>query len=50
MEIHYSGEAFDPRQTDNILSLKLVENAAEAMTYTPIQAEGFTNSIHVTIK
>jgi len=20
MEIHYSGEAFDPRQTDNILS------------------------------
>lgn len=50
MEIHYSGEAFDPRQTDNILSLKLVENAAEAMTYAPIQAEGFTNSIHVTIK
>lgn len=50
MDIRYSGKRFDPRDSENVLSLKLVENAAKSMEYSEIRTESFTNQITVKIK
>lgn len=50
MQIKYSGKQFDPRDSDNLLSLKLVENAAEYMEYHTICEDPFTNQIIVKVK
>ena len=47
--ITYSGEAFDPRSSDNALSLKVMESAAEEIAYSfdPAAAEGNTVRIRI---
>ena len=50
MQVKYSGEIFDPADTENILSLKLVENAAEKIAHAAIQEDAFTNRVDLTIK
>ena len=47
--ITYSGEAFDPRSSDNELSLKVMESAAEEIAYSfdPAAAEGNTVRIRI---
>ena len=49
MLIKYDGESFDPKDTDNIISLKLAENAAESIVYERADGE-FPNLVTVTIK
>ena len=34
VNVHYGGERFDPRGTDNTLSLKVLQSAAEEIAYT----------------
>lgn len=50
MQIKYDGKAFNPEDSDNILSLKLAENAAESISYEAIDNEGYTNLITVKVK
>ncbi len=50
MQIKYSGKGFDPKDSDNILSLKLAENAAQSIEYSEIDEEGFTNLVVAKIK
>jgi len=50
MQIKYSGEAFDPGDTDNALSLQLAKNVAEEITYSSISDEIFTNMVAVKLK
>lgn len=50
IQIKYSGSAFDPADTDNALSMALVRNAAECLTYTTIAEDELTNQIDITIK
>jgi hypothetical protein len=50
MRLRYSGPAFDPADADNALSLALVRNAAEQITYAPIDEDGMTNQVDVTIR
>ena len=47
--ITYSGEAFDPRSSDNELSLKVMESAAEEIAYSfdPAAVEGNTVRIRI---
>ena len=49
-EIRYDGAAFDPRTTDNLLSLKLAENASESIDHAGIDEDGYTNLVTVKIK
>ncbi len=50
MQICYDGPAFDPMESDEILSVKLIRNAAEQIDYAPIAADGFTNCVTLKIK
>ena len=50
MQILYSGERFDPHDSDNILSLKMAQHVAESIVYSPIEKDEFTNQIDITIK
>lgn len=50
MRIKYGGRRFDPKDSDNVLSLKIVQNSAESVVYEPIDEEGFTNLVSVKIK
>lgn len=50
VEIKYSGKAFNPMDSDNILSVKLAENAAESIEYSKIDDIEFTNMITARIK
>ena len=50
MQIRYSGMVVDLAAADNVLSMKLVENAAEHIEYLAIQEGALTNQITVTIK
>ena len=50
MRLRYSGPAFDPADSDNALSLALVRNAAEQIAYAPIDEDGMTNQVDVTIR
>lgn len=45
MQIKYTGEAFDPQNSENLISLKLVKNAAESVVYSEIAEEDFTNLV-----
>ena len=48
--IRYSGEAFDPMQTDNTLSLLLAEKAAETITYRASADDVLPNRIDAQIR
>ena len=50
MLIKYDGKRFDVRESDNMLSLKLAENASQSIEYTDIREDGFTNLVTVKIK
>lgn len=50
MLLKYDGKHFDARESDNILSLKLAENASQSIEYTEISEDGFTNLVTVKIK
>ena len=50
MFIKYSGKKFDVRESDNLLSLRLAENASESIEYEEINEDGFTNLVTVKIK
>ncbi len=50
MKIKYGGDAFDPKNSDNIISLKLAENAAESIVYENVRDGEFSNLVTVTIK
>lgn len=50
LKIEYSGQPFNPIDTDNTLSLKLAENATENMQYSQVDNGEFTNSIIAKIK
>lgn len=50
MRIKYDGEMFDPEDSDNILSLRLVKNAAESIGYEHVPADELANVVTVTIK
>lgn len=50
MQIKYDGKDFNPKESDNILSLKLAENAAESIMYEAIDNEGYTNLVTAKVK
>ena len=50
MQIKYSGAPFNPKQSDNTLSLKLAENATACICYESIQEESFTNLVVAKIR
>jgi len=48
--ITYSGEAFDPRSSDNELSLKVMESAAEEIAYSFDPAAAEENTVRIRIR
>jgi len=50
MQVKYDGMRFNPKDSDNILSLKIAENAAENIEYSEISDDGFTNLVTAKIK
>ena len=50
MTMKYDGAHFDVRNTPNIISLAIAEAAAKRIDYAPIDQDGFTNLVTVTIK
>ena len=50
MQLKYSGARFNPKESDNTLSLKIVENAAESIEYSEICEDDFTNLAVLQIK
>ena len=50
MQIKYSGARFNPKESDNTLSLKIVENAAESIEYSEICEDDLTNLAVLQIK
>ena len=50
MQIKYNGEQFDPQDTDNILSLKLAQNAATSIEYSAAPESEFGNTVVVKVK
>ena len=50
LELKYSGGHFDPLTSDNLLSLKIAQNAAESISYAQIQEDEWTNRVTVRIR
>ena len=50
MSMKYDGEPFDVRNTPNIISFAIAENASESIDYEEIVEDGFTNLVTVKIK
>ena len=50
LKLCYSGRPFNPMESDNILSVKLAQNTAEQIQYSPISDGEYTNSLIVEIK
>lgn len=50
MQIRYDGDLWNPLESDNILSLKIAQNASESIEYKQIEDEGFTNLVVSKIK
>ncbi len=50
MQFKYSGNIFDPEDTDNILSLKLAQNASDTIEHTEINEDIYTNLVTVDIR
>ncbi len=47
--VRYNGEPFDPRDSDNIISLKLIMSMAEFVEYAQIDENGFTNQVTLSV-
>ena len=50
MQIRYSGERFDPRTSDDLLPLKLAQNAAEHIDYKQMSGGALTNLVTATVR
>ena len=50
MSMKYDGAHYDVRNTPNVISLAIAENAAESISYSEINTDGFTNLVTVKIK
>jgi len=50
MQLKYDGKHFDVRESDNIISLRLAENASQSIEYSKIDENGFTNLLSIRIK
>ena len=50
MHLKYDGKIFDVRDSDNLLSLKLAQNAAQSISHTVLNEDGFTNLVTVKIR
>jgi hypothetical protein len=50
MSLKYDGKPFDVRETPNIISFAIAENASKSIEYAEIQEDGFTNLVTVKIK
>ena len=50
MSLKYDGEHFDVRNTPNVISFAIVENASESIDYTECNDGNFTNLVIVKIK
>lgn len=50
MQIKYNGASFNPKESDNILSLRIAGNAAESIEYCGINEDDFTNLVVAKIK
>ena len=50
MVLKYDGKHFDVRKSDNILSLKLAQNASHSIDYAQMNEDGYTNLVTVKIK
>lgn len=46
----YNGNPFDPHDTDNVLSWKIIQNNAEELLYSEIDDEPYRNKVTVRIK
>ena len=50
MSMKYDGAHFDVRNTTNVISFAIAENASESIEYTEIDEDGFANLVTVKIK
>ena len=50
MTLKYDGAPFDLRNTPNVISFAIAENASESIEYAEIDADGFTNLVIAKIK
>lgn len=50
MQVKYDGKSYNPLESDNILSIKIAQNAAESIKYNQIDDDGCTNLIVIKIK
>ncbi len=50
MEIAFDGAKFDPRESDNILSVKLVQNAVESIEYQHQDGQELANTVKMLVK
>ena len=50
MEIKYSGSHFDPRNTDNSLSWKIIDGFSEKIDYSPCSDAEYSNRIRISLK
>ncbi len=50
MIVKYDGEQADPTRSDNVLSVKLIENATESIEYEKVKDETYTNVVRFRIK
>ena len=50
MQIKYDGVHLNPMNSDNLLSLKIAENAAQSIEYKEIDTDDFTNLVIAKIK
>lgn len=50
MQIKYSGETFAPKDSDNIISLKIAQNAAKSIEYSYYAEDELSNSVTIEIK
>ena len=50
MIMKYDGEHFDVRNTPNVISFAIAENASESIDYTECNDGNFTNLVTVKIK
>ncbi len=50
LTVMYGKEMFNPLDSDNILSLKIAQNAAESIEYSTLSADAFTNVLKIKIR
>ncbi len=49
VDVKYNGKPLDPRETENVLSLKLLDNAADEIEYKSTPDAEYTNNVKLTL-